>query len=344
MESRISDLGLQVVLYLQNLGDWLISPMRFFTFLGDEEFFLLVMPAILWCLSFSLGLRTGLVLLLADNLRIILKLAFHLPRPYWISPQVRPLDIESSFGLPSGHAADAAAVWGLLASWTRRPAARALLGLLIFFVGLSRVFLGVHFPGDVLAGWAAGFLVLGLFLRLEKPALAWFTRQNIAQRLATVLTLSIAFVFFGGATRYGLADWQMPEEWLMNATAASPVILESGPLSLSSLMTSAGALFGLATGAIWLTSRQAFDAGGPWERRLLRYIVGLAGVLLLWYGLGSLLPRGEFWLAYALRYLRYALIGFWISGLAPQLFIRLGLAQPAGPILPLQQPAPSAGR
>ena len=327
MIENLPDLGMQIVLFMQGLGDWLIFPMRFFSFLGEEEFFLLVMPAFLWCISMALGLRIGLILLLADNLRIILKLALHTPRPFWVSAQVRALAFESSFGLPSGHATNAAAVWGLLAAYLRRPLALAILGLVIFLIGLSRVYLGVHFLGDVLAGWVAGFLLLWLFLRFETPVLAWLTRLSLWMRRMAAFTLSFAFVLAGALVRYSLGDWQMPAEWIENAAAASHQILETGPLSLSGLMTSAGALFGLAAGAIWLSSRQGFDAGGTWGRRLLRYPIGLAGVILLWYGLGAILPRGEFWLAYALRYMRYFLVGFWISGLAPQLFIRLGLAR-----------------
>ncbi len=42
----------------QSLGDWLILPMKFFTFLGKEEFYLLIMPAIYWCINPALGLRS----------------------------------------------------------------------------------------------------------------------------------------------------------------------------------------------------------------------------------------------------------------------------------------------
>jgi membrane-associated phospholipid phosphatase len=344
MQNNYSEIGLQAVLFLQSLGDWLVYPMRFFSFLGEEEFFLLVMPAFLWCISMPLGLRIGLILLLSDNLRIILKLAFHTPRPFWVSALVRPLALESSFGLPSGHATNAATVWGLLAAYLRRPIAVAALGLVIFLNGLSRVYLGVHFPGDVLAGWVLGLLLLWLFLRLETPVLAWLTRQNLRARLLAALAPSLTFVLVGSLVRYSLGDWQFPAGWLENAAAASHQILESGPFSLSELMTSAGALLGLAAGAIWLSSHQGFDTGGTWGRRLLRYPVGLVGVVLLWYGLGAVLPRGELWPAYALRYMRYFLVGFWISGLAPLLFIRLGLARAAGVTPPSPQPAPSAGR
>jgi hypothetical protein len=65
---------------------------------------------------------------------------------------------------------------------------------------------------------------------------------------------------------------------------------------------------------------------GPWLKRLLRYFLGLIGVLILYLGLGSLFPDSEMFISYSIRYIRYALIGFWISGFAPWLFIKLKLA------------------
>jgi undecaprenyl-diphosphatase len=67
---------------------------------------------------------------------------------------------------PSGHAMNAVIVWGLLAvvAARRYPAARRLAiaaaGLLAVAAGLSRVYLGVHWPSDVLGGWAAGAAIL----------------------------------------------------------------------------------------------------------------------------------------------------------------------------------------
>jgi hypothetical protein len=53
--------------------------------------------------------------------------------------------------------------------------------------------------------------------------------------------------------------------------------------------------------------------------------------VVLWQGLGAVFPGGEEPLALLLRYLRYALVGAWVGGLAPLLFVRLGLAAPAPP-------------
>ena len=107
------DLGINIVLFVQNLGGWMISPMRFISFFGTAEFYLLIMPALYWCFDASLGLRIGIILLVSDSLNYILKVAFHAARPFWISRQVMSYSFESSFGLPSGHAQNSAAVFGL---------------------------------------------------------------------------------------------------------------------------------------------------------------------------------------------------------------------------------------
>jgi hypothetical protein len=83
----------------------------------------------------------------------------------------------------------------------------------------------------------------------------------------------------------------------------------------------------MAAGYILLLARGGFNAGGPAWQRLVRFLIGLVGVFLLWFGLGLIFPDGETLLPFLLRYIRYTLVGCWISGLAPLLFIRLRLAK-----------------
>jgi membrane-associated phospholipid phosphatase len=145
--------NLELSLALQKIGG-LTGPMKFFTFLGTENFFLLFLPAVYWCIDSALGLRLAVVVLSANSLSATLKLAFHLPRPYWIDSRVKALSTELTYGLPSGHALDAAAIWGFSAAQLkRRWAWPAALGV-IFLISLSRLYLGVHFATDVLGGLA----------------------------------------------------------------------------------------------------------------------------------------------------------------------------------------------
>ena len=54
----------------------------------------------------------------------------------------------------------------------------------------------------------------------------------------------------------------------------------------------------------------------------MRFVIGLVGVLVLWQGLGAVFPRDADVISYTLRFVRYALVGMWIMGAAPWLFIR----------------------
>lgn len=320
------DSGVNIILFLQSLGDWLIDPMQFFSLLGNEEFFILFMPILYWSVDAVLGLRVGILLMLSNGLVSILKLAFHSPRPFWYSSEVRALVEETSFGVPSGHAMNGITVWGLIAVSLRRTWTWLALVTLILFIGLSRSVLGVHFPVDVVVGWLFGLLLLWLFLLLEAPVLARLSRQTLAAQVIIAFAASMAFVIAAAWIRFSLADFDLPPGWLQNAAAELQSDDPIDPFSLSGIMTSGGALFGLTAGAFWLYDRTGFDASGSLQNRLLRYPLGLLGVIILWYGLGLVFPRGEFLTAYILRYIRYALVGLWISALAPLLFMRLGLA------------------
>lgn len=318
--------GLPLVTWIQNLGGWLLAPMRFFTFLGAEEFYLLVAPAIIWCLDAALGLRLGLFLMISGGLNNSLKLLLHGPRPFWVDPQARALVLEASFGIPSGHAQNAVTVWGLLAFALRRLWAWLVAVLLIASIGFSRLYLGVHFPADVIAGWLVGVLLLASLLRLEPGVRAWLAARSAGDQILAALMASMSLVILGSLARLSLARWVLPFQWIENAGAVFPGEIIN-PYALDGLISNAGAFFGLATGAIWLRSLGGFQVGGPVGQRLLRYPLGLLGVLLIWYGLGQIFPRGDDLISYTLRYLRYALVGGWISGLAPLLFVRFGLAK-----------------
>jgi membrane-associated phospholipid phosphatase len=95
----------------------------------------------------------------ALSLVLALKAAFGLPRP----PESLWLIDTEGFGFPSGHATAAAVVYGGLAhahGWWRRAGLAVPVALLILAIGLSRVVLGVHYLGDILAGFALGATVV----------------------------------------------------------------------------------------------------------------------------------------------------------------------------------------
>lgn len=309
--------GLPIITWLQGLGDWLLIPMQAFTFLGSENFFLLVMPAFLWCFEVRLGFRIGLIMLSSQGINTIFKLLLGAPRPFWVSSEVKALSTETSFGMPSGHSQTAVVVWGRLAAGLRRRWATVLLALVILMISISRLYLGMHFPTDVLTGWLVGIVLLWAFLRFEEPIAAWLTKLGVPIQIVIAFLFSIVLILLGMLAQ--AISPTPPMDW---ALAAAQQSIEIDPQSIEGMISSAGALFGLGAGGALLFSWNGFDASGIWWKRLLRYVVGVLGVALIYFGLKLVLPEG----VQVLRYLRYALVGFWAAYLAPRTFVALRLA------------------
>jgi membrane-associated phospholipid phosphatase len=316
----ILDFGIRLIIALQGLGNWPSLPMKFFSFLGTEEFFVAALPLFYWCVDRLLGIQVAIFLMLSTSLNGALKLAFHSPRPYWYSPSVHGMAEETSFGLPSNHAQNAVVVWGLFAAYIRKWWGVLVAASLCLLIGISRLYLGVHFPHDVLLGWLVGGLILGLGLRFWGQIAAWAKRLSTGRQILTAFLASLVVFLLPLIPIFWLraTNWSPPQDWAPYAANA---------ISAQDAATSAGTIFGLLSGLAWLVRQGGFQTRGLWWKLVLRYLLGIAGLLIIRYGLKLIFPEGETILAYFLRYLRYTLIGFWVAGLAPWTFIRLKLAE-----------------
>ncbi len=319
------DSGIAFIIGLQSVGDWLIVPMRFFSYLGTEDFFFLVLPLIYWSIDSALGLRVGLILATSSMFNYMGKLFFAGPRPYWISSHVRALWPETSFGVPSGHAQHAMSVWGIIAAHRKQVWVWVIVGLLIFFIGFSRIFLGAHFPHDVLFGWLAGGVILWAFVRFWDSVAAWLVKKSFAQQALIAFVVSMIFIVLGMASVSLRSGFEVPALWTDNALLAGTEL--PAPVDPNGIFTSAGSFFGLCLGLAWIRSKGGYQASGPLWMRALRYVIGLIGVLILWMGLGEIFPRGDGFLFYTLRFIRYALVGWWVTGGAPWIFIHFKIVE-----------------
>ncbi|MCJ7624961.1 MAG: phosphatase PAP2 family protein, partial [Anaerolineaceae bacterium] len=177
---------IDIIQFLQSIGPWFERIMGLITRLGDEEFYMLIMPLIYWSVDATLGFRIGAMLLFNNSMVNAVKIVFHTPRPYWLfsgENGVRALTSETSFGFPSGHSSIAAAIWGLFATSIRRRWVSILGIIFIFLIGFSRIVLGVHFISDVLGGWLLGAILLFIFIKLEKPVTRWLSRLDLKQKI-----------------------------------------------------------------------------------------------------------------------------------------------------------------
>ena len=149
---------------------WLTVAAQDVTTLGGAAALFFVTAAVVGFLAFNrnfIALGFALASVVSGSCGIFcLKAFFERPRPRLVPP----LDAVESFSFPSGHAMMSAVVYFtaaiLLAQMTRRTRLRIFLlstaALLTGLIGTSRVFLGIHYPTDVLAGWTAGTVWVSL--------------------------------------------------------------------------------------------------------------------------------------------------------------------------------------
>jgi undecaprenyl-diphosphatase len=104
----------------------------------------------------------------ADLVTLVLKSLIDRARPFEVIPEAEPL-LTGTLGasLPSGHAATSAAGAVLLAAFV--PRAAPALFLLALGIAFSRIYVGVHYPADVILGAAIGVAASLLGFRLRRP-------------------------------------------------------------------------------------------------------------------------------------------------------------------------------
>ena len=286
--------GLNFITMIQQVDTPLLdSFFRAITSLGDELFYLLLFPFLLWCVDFYLGIRVGIIFLSSVYLNAGLKEIFQQPRPFDILPEIQKVHA-SGYGFPSGHAQSSLVVWGSIAYWKKQTWIRNLSVLLILLIGFSRIYLGVHFPTDILGGWLFGGLILGLSYFIFSKIKLDFIQGNMIFKII-------------GITLF-------------------PVILlqiQSSP----DIISSVAVLTGIGYGLLLFHSFIGEIRPGNWLKRLISFLVGVIGIGIIYLGLKLILPSEGQSFYQLSRFFRYLLLGIWISFGAPWLFIRMGLAR-----------------
>ena len=312
--------GIALIQGLQTLSPALDGFMEAVTFLGTIEFYILFIPALYWCVDQKLGLRVLFVLILTDVPASSFKQLLHEPRPYWLGG-VKALADEPSYGIPSSHASNTLAVWGLIAYTVKNSWLWTLSVLLILFIGISRLYLAVHFPQDVLGGWLLGLLMLFLFIRYENQFLAWWKQKSVGTQITLGFLLSIAVIVIGALVLVLISGTPDPPEWAAYSTEAREI---------DHYITLAGFLFGAVVGVVLIGRYAPFKTDGSLLHRIGRYIVGIIGLFVLYLGLDvlfAMIAPDASLAGYILRYIRYASVASWGMFGAPWVYIMVGLAE-----------------
>ncbi|HVU06768.1 MAG TPA: phosphatase PAP2 family protein [Candidatus Paceibacterota bacterium] len=178
--SRVSELDSSLIYLVQSIGPGFQGIARFISHgaISNLVFLALVLGALLLIEKWRISLEVVIIALVSYGALVLLKLFFHVDRPYAVDPLVVAYDKDIGFGLPSIHAAMSVVVLGWIA--LRHPKSHVVLWgsvALIVLVGLSRVYLGVHYPSQVLAGWIFGILFLYIFRVIDKRLWSPFQKK-----------------------------------------------------------------------------------------------------------------------------------------------------------------------
>lgn len=158
------------------------------TLLGYTEFFLVMLPLGYWLWDKAMFTRVAVLVGIVGLSNSFLKDLFQDPRP----PLEFALDgrVGDSFGLPSGHAQIAVAMWLWLASEIKRTWAWIVAIVIAVGVCLSRLYLGVHDVEDVLGGALIGLATIAIYGILVSDQFKAWHELNVAVQLAAIAALA----------------------------------------------------------------------------------------------------------------------------------------------------------
>jgi membrane-associated phospholipid phosphatase len=265
--------------------DWLFI---FFTLLGEDYFYIVLIGIVYWCFHKKGAVFFAYLILFSAYVNYFFKMLFNMDRP---PPAYRIIDkTDISHGFPSGHAQSSTVFWTWSALRVRSKVLYFLSPFLIFMISLSRIYLGVHYPGDVIGGVMIG-LVFTLVVFFTHPLIESFLgrfssafRQSIVPVVALLL-FAVSLLIFPDTTRDDPA-------------------------------TVCGGLFGFSLGVAFESKYVGFTTEKTGGKKRWRMLIGLVVIGVTYVGLAPILPSTNVFT----RFARYAIITFAAAFIVPLMF------------------------
>lgn len=237
---------------------------QWITHLGDETALIVIAITLFWCVS----KRTGYYMLISGFFGLVinqtLKLACKIPRPWVRDPDFTIVEsareAASGYSFPSGHTSNAFSVFGAIFMSTKMKWLKITAATLAVLVGISRMYLGVHTPWDVIAGACCPIIVL---LILEDV----FKKDNLYEKLmpyiiGLIALCSVAFYLY-----------------------AAVFTEQTGEANVVSAVKNAGTLVGCSVGLIVVYPIEKrfvkFETKSTWYGQAFKLVVGFAIILAI---------------------------------------------------------------
>ena len=163
---------LDIIRIIQSIHNpFLDNFFQLITMLGESFTIMIIVLGIYWCIDKTSGEYIGYSFFTSGMLNNSIKNIVKAKRPIG-EEGIRSLRVQTATGysFPSGHTQGAASTYGALYLLLKKSRYAFVFMIIIFLVGLSRLYLGVHYPKDVLGGMIFGGLTSYVTYRLFKKS------------------------------------------------------------------------------------------------------------------------------------------------------------------------------
>lgn len=296
---------LYILMYLQSIRKELLTNVfMFFTICTEVPIITLLTGVVYWCINKKAGQRTIFALCGSLNINAGVKNLVKMQRPIGIKG-LESLRVETATGysFPSGHTQTATTFWTSMMCLFRKLWIYIVGILMILGAGISRLYLGVHWPIDVIVGWAFGIVLSILFIKLFDYI---DNSKNYYILVGLMLILGVCTYFIGGKDLYqmfgiytGFALGYMVEDTYIDFSTGN----ENRRKNIFSKNTPRN------NGVV---------------KKILRFVVGIVSLLAVYllfnYIEDTLLVSKTEEIINIITYLKYTFVVFWGMAGAPALF------------------------
>ena len=222
----------------------------------------------------------------------ILKALVRAPRPFQVLESIdgKRLETATGYSFPSGHTTTGAAFYTALALTFKKRPISILCAVMMALVGLSRLYLGVHWPIDVFAGLLLGVVIS---FTVSRYLNALYDDKNKRIRLSLWIgSLSVV------------------------AGAITAILLNTGTIdevAFTDLMKVFALGGGGYLGFVLENKKVNFTVEEKRSKQIVRYVIGLVGILLF-MGAKVIIPESLYAVG---SFVRYTLVGLWATGVYP---------------------------
>lgn len=302
MNDLFNSIGYEFSIFLNSVPTALSDFFHIFRLAGREEFYILILPLLFWCINKSLGKRLVILATLSSFIGYFLKDLFAVPRPdkyFTNNLLVNRAGVVSPYLFPSVHLMVTGSFWGFLSINSKRKLSRIVCYLVVVGALLSRIIHGVQTPISMAFSLVLAICIIILFHLFQgRVAQAYNTQYTLLQRVLVVLIVSLGLLILS-------------------------YIFSSS--NYESVLISIALFTGGISGIILEKEMVGFKVDGNLEVRLLRYIIGII-LLSFIYILSNLLINltdGSSILIFT----KYLLLSFTGTFIIPLIFLRMKLAQ-----------------